>query len=137
MFSDMTKNLPCPVCLNHGLYYSQVETSEAWQHPIVFRLDDIDKLRDGVISDILVFICDSCDAEVRYTFKEVELQARKRLTEILLTQIAKGDMPDPGVARKIDRTLIYCGKCGGFDGKGSCPGYIFDGCELKRLPYGF
>lgn len=133
----MIKQLPCPYCERGQLYFNQVETTKAWYHPIVFRLDDLDKLKDGVVSDILVFTCNVCEATERYTFKEVELKFRKRLSDIMLTQIAREDMPDPGTMRDIDRTLIYCGKCGGFDGKGSCPHYIFDDCKLKRIPDGF
>ena len=137
MFTEMITDFPCPYCLKGQLEYNQRETTEAWYHPIIFRLDDLDKLKDGVISNVLVFTCDYCGASERYTLKEIELKARKRLSDIMLTQIARGDMPDPGAVRKIDRTLIYCGKCGGFDGKGSCPGYIFDDCKLKRIPNGF
>lgn len=133
----MIRELPCPYCEKGLLYYDQPKTTDAWHHPVVFRLDDIDKLKDGVISDILVFTCDKCEAEERLTLKEIELKFRKRLSDIMLTQIANGDMPDPGYVRKIDRTLIYCGRCGGFDGKGACPSYIYDNCKLKRMPYGF
>jgi hypothetical protein len=135
MFTGMIKKLPCPYCETGNLIYNQIKTVESWNHPTVFRLDDIDKLKDGIISDILVFVCDNCEAEERQTFKEVEKKFRKRLSDIMLTQIAQNDMPDPGTVRKIDRTLIYCGKCGGFDGKGACPSYIYKDCKLKRLPY--
>lgn len=133
----MIRQLPCPYCEIGQLHYNQPATTDAWQSPIVFRLDDIDKLKDGVISEILVFTCDYCEANERYTFKEVELKFRKRLSDIMLTQIARGDMMDPGTMRSMDRTLIYCGKCGGFDGKGACPHLIYDDCKLKRIPYGF
>lgn len=137
MFTEMIRRLECPYCENGNMYYSQPKTFAAWQSPVVFRLDDIDKIKDGIVSDVLVFICDKCDAEERYTLKEVELKFRKQLSKILITQIARNDMPDPGSMRNIDRTLIYCGKCGGFDGKGACPHLIYDNCKLKRLPYGF
>jgi hypothetical protein len=137
MFSDMIKYLPCPACENGRLSYSQRLTMEAWQQPEVFRLDDIGKLKDSIISDILVMSCNQCDAEVRYTLKEIEKVFRKQLSNRLFTMVAKGDIPDPGSLRHTDRLFYYCGKCTGYDGKGSCPKYIYDNCELKRLPYGF
>ena len=137
MFTNMIKKLPCPYCEDGDLVYNQPETFEAWQHPTVFRLDDIDKLKEDLISDILVFMCLKCGARERYTFKEVEKKFRHRLSKILLTRIARNDLPDPGAMRGVERTLIYCGKCGGFDGKGSCTISIYDNCKLKRLPYGF
>lgn len=137
MFSDMMRYLPCDSCENGRLYYSQRETMDAWQQPEVFRLDDIDKLRDGIISDILVLICNQCDAQVRFTFKELEKKFRKQLSNRILTMISKNDAPDPGSFRKTDRIYVYCGKCTGYDGKGSCPTYIHNNCTLKRLPHGF
>jgi hypothetical protein len=137
MFTEMIGKLKCPHCDVGQLYYSKVETYNAWQHPAIFRLDDVDKIVDGIISEILVFICDNCEAVERHTFKEVELKVRKGISDMLFTQIAQSEIPDPGVYRSIDRTFIYCGKCGGFDGKGACPGYVYNECKLKRLPYGF
>lgn len=136
MFFDMMKNLMCSSCENGKLYYDQRVTFESWQYPEVFRLDDVDRLRDGIISEILVLVCNQCGAEERYTFKEIEKKFRKQLTNRILTLIAKGDIPDPG-ARNVDRTFIYCNKCSGYDGKGACPRFIYDNCEVKRLPYGF
>ena len=137
MFSEMIGKLKCPHCDLGQLDYSKFETYAAWQHPSVFRLDDVDKIVDGIISEILVFGCDSCGATERYTFKEVELKVRKGISDMLLTQIAQSEVPDPGLYRSINRTLIYCSKCGGFDGKGACPSQVYSDCKLKRLPYGF
>jgi len=137
MFSDMIKHLPCNSCENGRLIYSQRETMAAWQQPEIFRLDDIGKLKDGTISDVLVMMCNHCDSQVRFTMKEIEKECRKNLSNRLFTMISRGDIPDPGSVRKVDRTFIYCGKCNGYDGKGACPRYVYDNCELKRLPYGF
>lgn len=137
MFSDMIRYLPCNSCEDGRLYYNQRLTMEAWQHPEVFRLDDIDKLKDGIISDILVMMCNQCDSQVRYTLKEIEREFRKGLSARILTMMGKGDIPDPGSLKKTDRIFFYCGKCNGYDGKGACPRYIYDHCDLKRMPHGF
>ena len=137
MFSDMIRTLPCEVCGEGEIYYSQKETFEAWQWPEIFMLDDVGKLIDGIISEVLVFICTNCEAQSRYTFKEVEKKIRKKLSDRLLTMVAMGSAPDPGAIKKSDRILIYCGKCSGYDGKGSCPRIVYKECELKRAPYGF
>ncbi len=137
MFSDMIRHLPCNLCENGRLYYNQRLTMEAWQQPEIFRLDDISKLKDGIISDVLVMICNQCDNQVRFTFKEIEKRFRKLLSDRIFTMIGRADIPDPGSFRRTDRTYIYCNKCNGYDGKGACPRYIYDNCELKRLPYGF
>ena len=137
MLSDMIRYLPCKSCEDGRLYYNQKETMEAWQQPEIFKLDDIDKLKDGIISDILVMVCNQCDAQVRFTLKEIEKEFRKQLSKRIFTMIGWGDIPDPGSVRKIDRLFFYCGKCNGYDGKGSCPKYIYENCDLKRMPYGF
>jgi len=134
MFDDMIRYLPCEACETGRLHYSQKDTFEAWQDSNVFRLDDIDKLIDGIISEILVLTCDTCNAKYRYTFKELEKIFRKKLSDRLLKMIAMGDIPDPGSFNPTDRIMIYCGKCGGLDGKGTCPKIIYEKCELKRLP---
>jgi hypothetical protein len=131
------KELPCPTCGEGQLFYNQRATMDAWQHPAIFKLDDIGKLKDNIISEIMVMSCDRCDAENRLTFEEIEKMFREKLTHIILTDIAQGSMPDPGSLRHTPRIFYYCGKCGGFDGKGSCTKDIYNGCELKRLPYGF
>jgi len=110
---------------------------EAWQQPEIFRLDDIDKLKDGIISDILVMVCNQCDSQVRFTLKEIEKKFRKGLSNRILTMISRGDVPDPSSVRKTDRIYVYCGKCNGYDGKGACPMYVYNNCDLKRVPYGF
>jgi len=137
MFSDMIRHLSCSSCEDGRLYYSQKETMEAWQQPEIFTLDDIGKLKDGIISEILVMICNQCGSQIRYTLKEIEKEFRKNLSDRIFTMIGRGDVPDPGSFRRADRTYVYCGKCGGYDGKGACPRYVYDKCELKRLPYGF
>ena len=137
MFSDMIRHLPCKSCEDGRLYYDQRATMEAWQQPEIFRLDDIDKLKDGILSDILVMVCNQCNVQVRFTLKEIEKEFRKQLSERIFTMIGHGDIPDPGSVRKIDRLFFYCGKCNGYDGKGACPKYIYENCDLKRMPYGF
>ena len=137
MFSDMIRYLPCDSCENGRLMYNQRLTMEAWQQPEIFRLDDLGKLKDDIISDILVMACTTCEAEVRYTLKEIEKVFRKNLSNRIFIMLGRGDIPDPGSLRKTDRLMYYCGKCTGFDGKGTCPKYIYDNCEIKRMPYGF
>jgi len=134
MFSDMIKPISCEFCESGRMYYNHRDTFEAWQDSDIFRLDDMDKLEDGIISEILIMVCDVCQAKCRYTFKEIEKIYRKRLSDKMLTMIAMGDLPDAGSLRPTDRIMIYCGKCNGHDGKGTCPRIIYDKCELKRLP---
>ena len=136
MFSNMIKSFKCEACNEGMLYYDHGATFEAWQQPDIFILNDIDKIKDGIISDILVMVCNKCGTKIRYTLKELEKKYRKIMSYKMLTMMAIGNIPDPGAVRKSDRILVYCGKCSGYDGKGSCPLIIYNECKLKRFPYG-
>jgi len=137
MFSQMIRTLPCTECAKGELYYDAAATSEAWLNPEVFTLEDVDRLVDATISDILVFICIDCGVQVRYTLKEVEKKFRKKLSARLLTMIAMGNLPNIMALDSSRRIMIYCGKCSGYDGKGSCPLAVYNDCDVKRFPYGF
>jgi len=137
MFSFMVKSLPCEECDDGEIYYDHRETFDAWTQPEIFRLDDVDKLIDGVINEVLVFICNKCETQYRFTFKEIEKKFRKILSNKIITMVATRNLPDPGTVRKSNRVFIYCGKCSGYDGKGSCPLIVYEDCGLKKLPYGF
>jgi hypothetical protein len=136
MFSEMIRYLPCSSCESGVLYYNQEETFEAWKHPEMFRLEDVDKIKDGIVSDVLVMVCNQCGAQVRYTFKEIEKEVRKKLSKRLLTLLSKGYIQQMD-SDKTNRVYVYCGKCTGYDGKGSCLKYIYDNCMLKKTPVSF
>jgi len=137
MFSFMVKSLPCEECGEGEIYYDHRETFDAWNQPEIFKLDDVDKLIDGMVSEVLVFVCNKCETRFRFIFKEIEKKFRKILSDRLITMVVTGNLPDPGVIRNSNRVFIYCGKCNGYDGKGGCPMDVYKNCELKVLPYGF
>jgi len=134
MFSQMFGSLPCNECKDGKIYYDQRLTTEAWLRPEIFTLDDVDKIIDSTISEILVFTCIKCGAQVRYTFKEVEKKFRKKLSIRLLTLIAVKSLPNILAVESMERVMFYCGKCSGYDGKGSCPFVVFNECKLKKMP---
>jgi DNA-directed RNA polymerase subunit M/transcription elongation factor TFIIS len=134
MFSQMDISLLCNECGDGEMYYNQQLTTEAWFRPEIFTLDDVDKITDSIISDFLVFVCNGCGAQVRYTLKEIEKRLRKKLSDRLFTLAAMGDLPNLSSFKSINRVLFYCGKCNGYDGKGSCPFVVYTECELKKMP---
>lgn len=87
---------------------------------------------EELIGKYLVYKCTSCKFEYKYTYKELEKALRKNLTQKMLLSIAKGNNINMGVI--LDKFYIYCGKCNGFDGKGSCLRSIFNKCDIKRFP---
>lgn len=131
----MFNKIKCEICGKGYLINDTASTINAWLQPENFKLDNIDKIVDGIIGEVLCFNCSECKAELRYTYKELEKLYRKKLSDKLLTMLAKGEMADPGMVRKSAKIFIYCGKCSGFDGKGTCPEFIYKECKLKRLPW--
>jgi len=130
-------DLVCPICEKGILSYSPKKTMESYLDSSVFVLDDIENIKDAIISDFITFECVECEAEVRYTYRSIDKIVRKTLSKLIIDNYTKeaiygGNIPFD----KIDRVFVYCGKCSGFDGNGSCLLSSFEKCKLKRLPNG-
>jgi len=87
---------------------------------------------DEIINKYLVYKCSSCGQIYKYTYKDLEYLFRKNLTERMLLLVVRGHLLDAPSLQ--DKFFVYCGKCKGFDGLGSCPKTIYDKCEIKRFP---
>ena len=133
MFGGIIKYLECETCGKQFLHFDPQATTEDYARPDVFTLDNVDKIVDGMIAEYLVYKCSGCGAKGRYTFKDIEKIVRKKLSKQLLTAIAKKEMAAQIGASKV-KVFIYCGKCTGLDGKGSCLVSIYNKCKLKRMP---
>ena len=127
--------LKCEVC-DGPLNYSNEYTFEAYTSPATFDIDNIENIVDGILAEYLVFECPNCSNKYRYTFKEIEKMARRELSRMVMTSIAIGAIVQSGKLQHTDRTLVYCNKCNGTDGKGGCLLKVFKDCKLKRLPNG-
>jgi hypothetical protein len=116
--------------LEGTLEFNHTETSKAYQE--IFELDEVLGIVDGVIAQFLVFKCLDCATVHRMTYKELELQARKEISERVMTLKASGEL-DKAITIK-NRFYIYCGNCTGFDGAGACPKVVYENCKLRRIP---
>jgi len=115
--------------------YNQKETYDSYSIPDTFVIGDIDKIVDGMIAEYLVYKCNKCGAIEKYTFKDIEIAERKKLSKFVIDVISRGELRKSAVLKPgLPRVLIYCGKCAGLDGKGSCLREDYEKCELKRLP---
>lgn len=134
MFNNFFGNIKCEFCKEGTITYNPQLTFEAYTSVDSFTLNNIDKVKDGIIGQYLVFKCGNCDSIMRYTYKEVERLVRKDISEKAIYTLARGELLDPSVWSPKDKVLKYCGKCPGFDGSGSCLLKIYNKCKLKRLP---
>jgi len=124
----------CPVCKDGKAQFNEALTFNSYDSPLVFTIEDLPKLKDGVLNDVLVFICYTCQSEFRLTFKEFEKKLRQELTKRYIALLIGRGAKNPNASIAKERIFIYCGKCNGFDGKGACPLFVYDTCDIKRLP---
>jgi hypothetical protein len=135
VLNKIEHSIECDFCDGGLLSYSPSETFEAYFSPESFALAEIDKILDEAINEYLVFVCGMCGISVKYTYKDVEKKIRENMYNKVIFSLALKEFKDSGAIGFVDKTLIYCGKCNGFNGKGACPVRIFNECKLKRLPY--
>lgn len=135
MLDTLLDVVKCEVC-GDNLYYSLEDTFNDYSTPAVFNIDNIENVVDGIIAEYMVLKCVKCGAKYKYTFKEIERLARKEISRMVMTSIAIGEIVQSHKLKNSDRTLIYCNKCNGIDGKGGCLLSMYKDCKLKRLPYG-
>jgi hypothetical protein len=135
MLNKIEHSIECDFCDEGLLSYSSSETFEAYFSPESFALAEMDKILDETINEYLIFICGTCGISVKYTYKDVEKKIRENMYNKVIFSLALKEFRDSGAIGFVDKTLIYCGKCNGFNGKGACPVRIFNECKLKRLPY--
>ena len=123
--------LKCEIC-GGDLFFDGDSTVD--EYTIYMSIDhkNVHEKVDELINDYLIYTCVKCHKRHKYSTKKVEYLLRKSLTQRALLLLIK-DMVSPN-ALIFDKYLVYCGKCSGFDSKGSCPKSIFDPCQIKRFP---
>lgn len=124
----------CDVCGKGLAQFSEALTYSSYKSPGVFVLEDLPNILDGVLSDLLVFKCNECESEFRLTYKEAFKKLRRELAKRYISHCIGANAKNANITTYKDRVMIYCGKCSGFDGKGACPVFIYDTCNIKRLP---
>lgn len=128
--SSLSNVVSCELC-GAALSLDVHSTIGFYDSYIVSDLDEIKEGIDNIIAQCLVYKCSSCSQTYKYTYKEIEKAARKKLTEKFLMYYNKE--PVKKAAQKF-KYFIYCGKCQGFDGQGCCPQSVYENCEIKRFP---
>jgi len=131
MLNSLIQYVNCSVC-GGDLIYDPKATFDSYCNELGPTIENVDLIVDGIICKFLIYKCSKCKYVYKYTYKEIEKVIRRETTKQVLLSIARGQMKN--IVRIMDGVLIYCGKCSGFDGKGSCTKKIYDKCEVKRFP---
>lgn len=132
MFDSLIQHLNCEVC-GHPLIYNADASLDIHSNELDMTLGNVESKIDEIISQFLVYECSICKKAYKYTYKDIEASIRTELIKKALLTIAMGQMKN--MSYIMDGVLIYCGKCKGFDGNGSCTKKMYDACEIKRFPY--
>jgi ribosomal protein S27E len=122
-------DLKCEVCGDH-LVHEGEETIKAFEEAIDLNYKSFLNGVDKIVGQFLVYRCQGCHGLFRYTYKEAERLMRKSATELVLFKMAREFVYEDPHAKYF----IYCGKCSGFDGKGSCPKSVYEKCPIKEFP---
>jgi hypothetical protein len=134
MFTGPIRETKCSFCGKGALRYEPKETFLAYSMPESFVLDEVDELLDGIIGQYIVYKCDECGAIERYTLKDIEKMIRKEISRRVINAKARAEIIETKKLLSKRRIMVYCGRCNGFDGKGSCLLETFKNCKLKRIP---
>lgn len=131
MLGSLVQSMHCEVC-GSELHYDSISTFEAYEESANITADNIFNKVDEMLERYLVYDCYKCNSKYRYTYKDIEKAIRKDLFKKLLLLAVREQLSDHKSIK--DGVLIYCGKCSGFDGQGSCPRIVYNECEIKRFP---
>jgi hypothetical protein len=131
MFIDFQDIIKCEVCRGY-IELDSEETVKDFSRILDIKTSEVFSKVEDIINVYLVYRCTACGHLVKYTYKELEKELRKALTAKLLFMSVKGEITH--VKALIGKYFVYCGKCNGFDGQGSCPISVFEKCEIKRFP---
>lgn len=126
-------NLKCDYCNSTIIYCDPIETFNSYVSSDV-GIVEIKKVLNNVDNNYLVFRCKSCGAIIKYTFKDIEKNIRKNMCELMVRMVSHEQFKNISSVEHTEKIFVYCGRCNGWDGKGSCPVEIFEKCDLKRIP---
>lgn len=131
MFTNFHDIIKCEICQG-TLEIDSEETIESYAKILDTQSYEVFGRVENLLNSYLVYRCNTCGNLVKYTYKDLEKELRKALTAKLLFMSVKGEITH--VKALTGKYFVYCGKCTGFDGQGSCPISVFENCEIKRFP---
>jgi len=129
-------NLKCDFCELGVLNLDTVNTMDSFTESELFTYKDAVAYVDKTIDRPMVYVCDTCGAQTKYTIKDVLRKQRDQLLQQVLEQVMVHRVYNEHSDSSPPHILIYCGKCTGQDGKGSCKAEIHNKCDLKEFPSG-
>jgi DNA-directed RNA polymerase subunit M/transcription elongation factor TFIIS len=128
---SIVENVTCDIC-GSDISFNKQATVEAYKKTSDPKMDDILGSIDDILERYLVYSCNMCGAHYRYTYKELEKVMRRKVLERVLLVHAREYFEVSPI--QLEKYLVYCGKCPGYDGSGRCPKTVFHKCKIKEFP---
>ena len=125
--------IECDNC-NKILLIDMQSTIDAYCDKANYTLPEIDDILDNAVYNYLIYKCESCGTEYKYTYKEWERRFRKIMLKDVM-KVRKAIM----LAEEINIATLrpgcgvkYCGQCDGIDGKGNCSVDLIKQCTMRK-----
>lgn len=131
MIDSLFNSVSCQIC-EGKLNFSYDDTLNCHKDSTDLVTLTIFEKIDSIMDKYFVFVCQRCGSNYKYTYKDIEKVVRKSIFKKLLRALIHDQIVLLSAHKDI--VLIYCGKCTGYDGKGSCPRSMFVKCEIKKFP---
>jgi len=132
----MIHDLKCDQCETGILYLDVPESIDVLSSDELVEYKHIKRYVSSEINRFYVYKCDECGAIFRYNIKNILRQQFDNLIEMVLEKAVVNRMLNDRQNKEYKRILVYCGKCSGQDGRGSCMIGVFNACDLKEFPIG-
>jgi hypothetical protein len=128
----------CPKCLKGKLVFDPSATYNDYYKTENYVVDKHGELVEETVQNYLVYSCDRCESEFKYTHQELDEMIRKQMAQKVIRmknlRYIKENVEPADL--KNSNIIIFCGECDGFDGKGNCPDRFFNRCEIRTKAHG-
>ena len=134
----MNVTIKCPKCAHGRLNFDEHATFQEYFRASNYLADEKGKLLEETIQLYLIYICEKCRKTFHLTFQEVEKALREEIAEKVYQLKAALYIKENFRKSDItgDNTMVLCGECPGFDGKGNCPDSFYNRCILRKKSHG-
>ena len=125
-------DIRCEKC-NSMLIIDQRATTKQFYNDMDYMVDDVGKIVEETLQNYLIYTCGMCESSQKYTYKEWELQYRKKIaSEIMLVKKLNMFKTLNPETIKEDNGLSHCGQCDGYAGDGYCLNDIIKQCTIRK-----
>ncbi len=125
--------LSCDEC-GGKLILDELTTMVEYSKDMDYFVDEIGELQEKSIQKYLIYKCEDCTKDYKFTYKDWETRMRMKIAkeamglrkQIMFTKDINPHLLDP------DNGIEYCGQCDGYDGEGNCLVDLVKQCTIRK-----